>query len=245
MPAGLPPGYEPEGNTRPLEGGVPWEQKGGSLVSKWWATVRACNHETRPFFAAAAQNEKGDALMFALMSGAVSGAFLGAMYLLVFVMISAGFMLGFPGLSGLKGSPGHAVVSNAFAAGVSAGIGVFYALVLTMAGAIGAVTRPFLWGGLHHVVLLLFGGVGPRKTFMHTVRVAAYAEGAAAPWIWIPIAGPFLVLYYGIKDLVVGYDETHGCGIGRALLALSAPFLCCCGCNALVIGLAGIPALMK
>ncbi len=241
MPAGLPPGYTPEGVTATLQGGIPWEQKVGSFLGRWWATVKACNSETRPFFACAAQNEKGDALTFAMVSGAVSGAFIGLLYVLIFAALSMGLMIGLPALGGPKSSAG----ASAMAAGFTIGFGILYGFMITVMSAIGSVVRAFLWGGFHHVLLMLLGGIGERKTFMHTVRVAAYAEGAAAPWIWIPIAGPFLVLFFGIKDLVLGYDETHRCGIGKALLVLSAPFLCCCACNIVLFALGLLPQLMK
>jgi hypothetical protein len=244
MPANLPPGYTPEGATATLEGGIPWEQKGGSFVSKWWATLKACNGETRPFFAAAAQNEKGDAITFAMVSGGVSGACFGLLYVLIFSLLSAGLLIGMPALGGGKSS-GGAALSGAMAAGFSFGIGIVYAILITASAAIGAAARPFIWGGLHHVLLMMLGGIGERKTFMHTVRVAAYAEGASMPWIWIPIAGPFIAMFFGIKNLVVGYDETHRCGTGKATLVLFAPFLCCCACNALLLAFGLLPAIMK
>ena len=241
MPANLPPGYVPEGATATLQGGIPWEQKGGGILSSWWATMKACNGETRPFFATAAQNEKGEAITFGMLSGAVSGAFMGLLYVMVFGMVSAGLMIGMPALGGGKTSPG----GTAIAAGLTFGLGLFYAAVITVGGAMKRAVRPFLWGGLHHVLLMMLGGIGERKSFMHTVRVVAYAEGSAMPWIWIPVAGPFIAMFFGVKNLVVGYDETHRCGIGKALLVLAAPFLCCCGCGVMVMLLGMVPAFLK
>lgn len=243
MPAGMPPGYTPPDTTPPLQGGIPWEQKGGSIVGKWWATLKACNDQTRPFFSCAAQNESGDAITFAMVSGGVSGAFIGLLYVVIFTMISAGLMLGLPAL-GLKGSSGSMAGSSALAAGFTFGIGIFYALLITTMSAVGAAMRAFLWAGVHHVLLMMLGGIGPRKTFMHTVRVAAYSEGAAMPWIWIPVAGPFIAAFYGIKNIVVGYDETHRCGTGRAALVLFAPLICCCGCNLLLVMMGFLPYIM-
>jgi hypothetical protein len=241
MPANLPPGYTPEGYTATLEGGIPWEQQGGSLLGKWWATVKACNGQTRPFFACAAQNEKADAILFSVLSGALAGAALGLFYLLIFSAIGAGMFMGVSSLGPKSSTPG----ANAVAAGVSIGAGILYAIMATVMYAVMAAIRPFLVGGLHHVLLLMFGGVGERKSFMHTVRVVAYAEGSAYPWIWIPIAGPFIVIYYVIKGLVLGYDETHRCGTGKALLVLFAPLLCCCACYAIMFALTAGTSLMK
>lgn len=240
IPQNFPPGYVPDTGTPPLEGGVPWEQPGGSILGKWWATLKAVNSETRPFFAAAAQNEKGEAIFFAMISGGISGAFIGILYMLIFGLVGLGLALGMP-----AGKGAGPFSSSAFAAGFSVGIGILYAFLITVGAAMGAAVRPFIWGGLHHLLLLLFRSVGETKSFMHTVRVAAYAEGASMPWIWIPIAGPFLALYYGVKGIVVGYDETHKCGVGKALLVLFAPVICCCGCQAFLILLGAIPALTK
>ena len=131
-----------------------------------------------------------------------------------------------------------------FAAGFTVGFGIFYALIITVSSAVGAAGRAFIWGGIHHIVLLLFGGVGAQKSFMHTVRAAAYAEGSAMPWLWIPIAGPFIAAFYGIRNTVIGYDEAHHCGIGRAVIALFSPAICCCGCAGLMAAMGAIPALM-
>lgn len=242
MPQNFPPGYVPEGGAGALAGGVPWEQKGGSMMSKWWATVKAVNNETRPFFAAASQNEKGDAIFFAMVSGGVSGAFIGLLYMVIFTVVGAGMFMAF---SGRHASGSSGMGSGAFAAGFTVGIAIVYAVVITASSAIGAAGRAFIWGGLHHVLLMLFGGIGERKSFMHTVRAAAYAEGAALPWIWIPVAGPFIAAFYGIRNTIVGYDETHKCGMGRAALVLFAPALCCCACMAFAMLLGGLPALFK
>lgn len=226
MPANLPPGYIPEGGTASLEGGViPWEQQGGSFLGKWWATVKLCNGQTRPFFAVAAQNEKADAITFSVLSGAITGAILGLLYIIIFSAVGAGVMLGAPVLGSSKSStPG----ATAAIAGMSIGIGLIYAVMAVIMWAVMGAIRPFLAGGLHHVLLLLFGGVGERKTFMHTVRVAAYTEGSSTIWMWIPIAGPFIALYFMTKGFVQGYDETHRCGVGKALLVILAPAFCCC-----------------
>jgi hypothetical protein len=173
----------------------------------------------------------------------VSGACVGLLYLVIFGAISMGFALGGIPVGGKGG--GGPFASSAMAAGFSLGIGIAYAIFITIGAAMGAAVRPFLWGGLHHLLLLLLGGVGERKSFMHTVKVAAYAEGASMPWIWVPIAGPFIAVFFGIKDLVVGYDEVHKCGIGKALLVLFAPLLCCCGCWLLVALFGAMPALFR
>lgn len=236
-----PPGYPPA-VTPALEGGVPWEQTTGSVFTRWWETVKAVNNDTRAFFSAAAQNESSGAITFAMMTGAMVGLAIGLLYLVIFTIFGAAIMAALSTL-GARGSasPGASVGAGALAAGIGFGVGLIYAVIITAGATMGAAIRPFLWGGIHHVVLLMLGGVGERKTFMHTARVAAYTEGASLAWVLIPIAGPFLAAIFGVKNLLQGYDETHRCGIGKALLAVFAPFLCCCLCYLLIaaMGLAG------
>ncbi|MFO0586139.1 MAG: hypothetical protein U0441_01305 [Polyangiaceae bacterium] len=237
MPANFPPGYTPETDTAALQGGIPWEQKSGSLLARWWDTVKAANSQPRPFFAACAQNEKGEAILFAMVSGLLGGALFGLFYIVIMIAVSAGLMLGLPHAG--RGAHG----AEMFAAGITVGLGVFYAITFTIFGAVAAVVRAFLWGGVHHLVLMLFGGVGQGRSFMHTVRALSYAEGAAIPWACIPIVGPFIALFYAIRNVAIGYDEAHRSGIGRALLAVFSPAMCCCCCMGF-FALLGTPGIL-
>ena len=237
MPANFPPGYTPETDTAALQGGIPWEQKGGNLLAKWWDTVKAANRQPRPFFAACAQNEKGDAIVFAMVSGLLGGALFGLLYIVIVLAVSAGLMMGFA-------PRGHgSAAPQMFAAGITLGLGVFYAIMFTIGGAVIAVMRAFLWGGVHHLVLMLFGGTGQGRSFMHTVRALAYAEGAAIPWAVIPVVGPFIALFYAIRNVAIGYDEAHRSGVGRALIPIFSPAACCCCCMG-VFTLLGTPGLI-
>lgn len=224
----MPPGHVPDGGgggAAPLAEGVPWEAQHGGWFGKWWATVRTVNFETRPFFASAAHSTGGGlpAATFNMVSGAVFGFAIG----LVYFMFGVAFgMFGlFAGAS--SGSKG----AGAAMAGVGIGIGIVYLLVMTVGQAFAGFINPWIGGGIHHLLLMLFKGAN--RGYEHSVRVFGYSMGAAQPWALIPVLGVFPMMVFSFKNLVQGYDETHQCGVGRVLIALLSPLICCCLCYVL------------
>lgn len=229
-PQGMPPGYEPPTGASAM-GGVPWEQPGGSLFGKWWDTVKAANGDTRSFFAAAARNESVSAIGFSTMTGALSALVVAVLSGLWIALFGAMILSTVAGLGG-RGGTSTAMGMGAFGMGLMLVYVVMIAISIVFAAAIG----PFIVGGIHHVILTILGGVGPGKTYMHTVRVVAYGDGAARAWSLIPLFGGLIYAVFNIKNLVQGYDETHRCGVGKALFAVFSPLICCCLCY--VVGLA-------
>jgi hypothetical protein len=132
--------------------------------------------------------------------------------------------------SGIFGSSGAGASTAVFGlmSMMGFGIALFYPVMLVL----GALISPWIYGGIHHLTLALFGGV--TKSYTHTVRVVGYSH-AAYFWCVIPIIGPFAALILTVISLVVGLDETHKCGVGKALGAvLLIPGICCmcwCGFN--------------
>jgi hypothetical protein len=230
----MPPGYQPPTGAAPLNGGVPWEGEGG-LFGRWWETVKAANGDSRPFFAAASQNESGSAITFSMMSGGLGGAVIGLLYAIVFGIFGTALLAIFSSVPATRGAHG---AGGAMAAGMGL-FAIFYFFALTIGGAINGAIGPFIIGGVHHLILMMLGGIGQGKTFMHTVRTAAYSHGAAYAWMLIPIPplAALVMMVFSIKNLTIGYDETHKCGTGKALLAIFAPIICCCICYALMFAL--------
>jgi hypothetical protein len=221
----MPPGYQPSGGASPLHGGVPWESPHGSFFGKWWETFKAVNFNGRPFFAAAAQNNNAlAAATYNSMSGAIFGFAFGLFYFLLAVVF--GGLALFGGLSGRVPGLGAAM------AGAGIGIGILYWVLLTGMYAFSGFVSPWVWGGIHHLLLMLFKAIGPGKEYQHTVRVFGYGIGSAMPWFLVPIPclNGLAVLVFSIINLVTGYDETHQCGVGKVLLALLSPVVCCCSC---------------
>jgi hypothetical protein len=228
----MPPGYTPQTGASPLGGGVPWEGEGG-LFGRWWETVKAANGDSRPFFAAAAQNESGNAITFSMMAGGLGGAVMGLIYAIIFGIFGTAIMAIFSSVP----ARGVAGAGGAMAAGMGI-LAIFYFFALAIGGVVGGAIGPFIGGGIHHLILMMLGGIGQGKTFMHTVRVAAYGYGAAQAWMLIPIPplAALVTAVFGIKNLAIGYDETHKCGTGKALLAIFAPLICCI-CYAAMVAL--------
>jgi len=106
-------------------------------------------------------------------------------------------------------------------------------LCLTMA--IMGFIAPWVGGGIHHLVLSMAGGVGEGRDYGSTVRVHAYATGAAALWAFVPMVGGLASLAFQIINHTVGYDEMHRCGGGKAFLAWASPMLVCCCCYVMML----------
>jgi hypothetical protein len=222
----MPPGYvPPTGGVTPAQGGVPWESGQGGYFGRWWATVKLVNSDTRPFFAAAVQSSAGGlpAATFNMLSGALFGFCIGLVYLVLFSVLGAAGM--FAGIAGKAAGPGAAM------AGFGIGIGIVYLLLMTVAQAFSGFVNPWVVGGIHHLLLMLFKGAN--KGYDHTVRGFGYAMGAATPWMLIPILGVFPMMVFAIKNTIQAYDEIHQCGVGKVMLALFSPVLCCCLCYVL------------
>ena len=107
---------------------------------------------------------------------------------------------------------------------------IIYPVLFAIAGFVG----PWISGGMYHLTLMIFKGAN--KPYMSTVRVAGYAH-AYHLWTMIPILGYLIgwlpAMIFALIATVVGIDETHRCGTGKAILAaLLIPVLltlCCCG----------------
>lgn len=206
----------------PLEGGVPWESPYGNFFSRWWETFKAVNFKGRPFFSAAAQSNNGlHAATYSAFCGALFGFAIGLFYFLFFVIFGAAL---FASMSGKV--PGF----GAAAAGMGIGLGILYWVLLTGMYAFSGFMSPWVGGGIHHLLLMLFKAVGPGKEYQHTVRAYGYGVGSALPWVFIPCVGGLAMLVFSLINLVVGYDETHQCGPGKVLLAILSPLACCCVC---------------
>jgi hypothetical protein len=231
----MPPGYQAAGSGLP--GGVPWESGQGGLFSRWWETVSSVNFKGEPFFASAAQSDDAmPAVLFNMTTHAFIGALLALLYTLIFAVWGAAVvsMLGASGAGGGKAIAGMA--------GAGIGMAILFFFILVIAFIIMGFVYPWIVGGIHHLALLIFGGVGQGKGYASTVRAHAYANGAAYAWAAIPGVGGLIFLVFYFINHINGYDGMHRCGGGKAFLALIAPFLFCCCCYILVFfvfGLAG------
>ncbi len=217
----MPPGFVP-GAGQQVDSSVPWEIPGGSLFGRWLDTLSAANFHGTKFYRAAGQSDNAmTAVMFNTFTWAVLGSLAGALYIALFTMISALWVWL---LSTVHVGMAARVGTMTFS------VGLLLWLTCVLVGAAWGFVGPWILGGLHHLVLALFGGVR-EKGFAHTVRAHAYANGAASVWLAIPVLGLLLALVFHAKNHMQGYAGVHDCGEGKASVAwLMTPVCGLCSC---------------
>jgi hypothetical protein len=89
----------------------------------------------------------------------------------------------------------------------------------------------FIWSGIVHVLLRLFGGA--THGFQASFRVVCYARSAGI-WHIVPIFGPLIGSIWYVVLLVIGFTEAHETSMGRALAAVLIPLLAWVGIIVLV-----------
>ncbi|HEU4407012.1 MAG TPA: hypothetical protein VFS43_17215 [Polyangiaceae bacterium] len=211
---GAPPGRGAGGST------VAWEDRSRGFFGRWYNTVRATALEPRSFFSAAAASEDPmPPVIFSATNGLLMGLGLGIFVAAMYVVMGAvGVLSEVAGGRGGGGGAGAAL-------GIMTAMGVFAAVVYPIMFAFQGFIYPWIQGGIVHLSLALLGGA--KRPYQSTVRVAAYAHGPMA-LLMIPCVGFLLAPIAQIIALVVGVDETHQCGIGKALLAVFLfPAICC------------------
>ena len=231
-PPGMPPGWQPQQPM--LDGGVPWESASGGLLMRWWQTIGA-TLKGRPFFAAVALNDDAmSAVTFHTMTLALMGFVFGLLYFFLLAVVGTAILAPFS-RSGF-GLP---------LAGGIYGMGFGLWIAATLGGAVVGFVGPWVSGGIHHLILALFGGIPPDRSYAHTVRAHAYANAGATIFSALPYLGTLVTFALGIKNHLEAYEEMHHCGAGKALAAYFAPFVCsCCGCVGMTLALGSIASII-
>ncbi len=151
------------------------------------------------------------------LAGFLYGIFVSIIYLFI-----GGIMASALGGSGGFGSKGPGAM---FA--VMGAMGVFAVILYPIMFAVSALITPWISGGVYHLMLMLFRGA--TKPYTNTVRVMGYSN-AATMWMMIPGIGGLASIGFHMVLTVVGLDETHKCGIGKAVAAVLIPVVLVCGC---------------
>ncbi len=216
-PAGYPPGYSPQAGG----GVVAWEDTSKGFFGRWWTTVKDVCFDARTFYAAAAQSDNPwPAVTFAMSNAGLVGLVFGVFLALIYMLMGG---IGAMSAMGTKGAAGGAGAIM----GIMSAVGIFVAILYPVMFVIQALIMPWIIGGVHHLMLVLMKGA--TRSYSHTVRVVGYAW-AGNFWIVVPIVGPLAALVFGLIAQVVGLDETHKCGIGKAIGAIALPIVLCCLC---------------
>jgi hypothetical protein len=228
---GFGPGPAPGGYGAPPPGGygapplaqkagVAWESRSQSFFGRWYATVRATTMEPRAFFSlASASEDPMPSVMFSAANGLIVGLGFGIFVAIAYVAMGA------MGALSEVASGGRGGAGAGMAIGIFTAMGLFAAVIYPVMFAFSGFINPWIQGGITHLSLALLGGT--KRPYQSTVRVAAYAHGPMALML-IPCVGFLLAPIAQMIALVVGVDETHQCGLGKALFAvLLFPTICC------------------
>jgi hypothetical protein len=108
--------------------------------------------------------------------------------------------------------------------------GAFWGL---MTSPVSIVLRPifvvigvFIWGGILHLFLLMFGAA--RLGFENTLKVVCYATAPTLLSV-VPVCGSQVGWIWGVVITVIGLQVAHGIGTAPALGAVLLPGVLCCG----------------
>ena len=187
--------------------GLPWEhRKERGFFNAFIETLTMVL--TRPAEAFSVMKREGgfgEPLIYALIGGCVGG------------VISALFQLGLHSI-GL-----FADKSNSLAAMAGMGIGVGTIIAVPFA----IVVVLFIWSGLAHLCLMMFGGAN--QPFETTFRVFAFTQGSTGPLQIIPICGGLIAGVWALVCNCTGLARAQETDTGRAVLAVLSPLIVCCG----------------
>ncbi len=113
--------------------------------------------------------------------------------------------------------------------------GTTFGLVVQMIVApIFALIGLFLFGGILHLALLLFGGLGESTTgFEGTIRAVSYGSVAQLASL-VPFVGGMLGVVWSLVLATIGLATMHRTTQGKALAAVLVPAALCCVCIVLV-----------
>ncbi len=102
-----------------------------------------------------------------------------------------------------------------------------------VSSAIFTVLAVFVWGGILHLFLMLFGAAN--QGFEATGRAVAYSVGAVNALYLVPILGILVALVWGPVVYVIAIKEAQKTDYLRASLAVFLPWLLCCGAIGLMV----------
>lgn len=204
--APLPPG------TTTARSGLPWEhrQERGFFNAFVETLMLVLTKPGEAFLMMRREGGLGGPLIYALIGGCLGG------------IVSALFSLGFQSI-GL-----FADKNNSLAAMTGMGIG-FGTIILVP---FFIVIVLFIWSGLAHLCLMIFGGAN--QSFETTFRVFAFTQGSAGPLQIIPICGGPIAFVWAIVCNCIGLARAQETDTGRALLAVFSPLIVCCGVPLLI-----------
>lgn len=202
----------------PLPGGWPvWEDAASvGWFKAWWETTYgALFSPVLSFSQMKTTGGYGKPLLYAAVCAALGGVVMGLTQgVLTMVMAAVG------GSDAV--APGASLCAIPLVVGTT-----------VVSSAIFTVLAVFVWGGLLHLFLMLFGGAN--QGFEATGRAVAYSVGAINTLYLVPILGIFAALIWGPVVYVIAIKEAQKTDYLRASLAVFLPWLLCCGAIGLIV----------
>lgn len=218
--AAQPPGFNPYqspafggGGGMPFQGsrgprsGPPWERDGASFGS-FFATVKECFSSPAGFFSdMRREGGIGAPLGFAMAGGLPA--------LLISIVIQVGLQV----LIGAAGGGNQG-------AGAMFGASIPMLVLVVVCAPIGLIIGLFLWSGIYHLMLMMFGGAN--FPFETTFRVVSYTAGVTYLLQLIPFCGGLIGAVVMIVFTIIGLANAQETSGGKAAAAVLVPFLVCC-----------------
>lgn len=218
-PAGYPPGYNPQSAAGP----VAWEDSSKGMIGGGWETFKDACFTPKTFFAGVAQNDNPwPSITFGMATNGLAGFLYGVFISIIYLAIGGIMAATVSGSSRGMGSGGPGMML-----GMMGALGVFAVFAYPLMFALLALITPWICGGVYHLMLMMMSGA--TKPYTNTVRVCGYSN-AGTMWMVIPGIGGLVSIGFHLVLTVVGLDETHKCGTGKAVAAVLIPLVLVCGC---------------
>jgi hypothetical protein len=201
------PGAAPTSTIVAARTGLPWEhrQERGFFNAFIETLTMVLTRPAEAFGVMKREGGLGEPLIYALIGGCLGG------------IVSALFSLGFQSI-GL-----FADKNNSLAA--MTGMGIGFGTIILVPFLIVIVL--FIWSGLAHLCLMIFGGAN--QSFETTFRVFAFTQGSTGPLQIIPLCGGLISGIWAIVCNCIGLARAQETDTGRAVLAVLSPLIVCCG----------------
>ena len=201
------PGAAPTATTAAGRTGLPWEhrQERGFFNAFIETLTMVLTRPAEAFSVMKREGGLGEPLIYALIGGCVGG------------IVSFLFQLGFQSIGLFTDK------NNSLAAMTGMGIGLGSIILVPLM----IVIFLFIWSGLAHLCLMIFGGAN--QPFETTFRVFAFTQGSAGPLQIIPLCGGVISGIWAIVCNCIGLARAQETDTGRALLAVLSPLIICCG----------------
>ena len=210
--------------------GLPWDQR--YTIGFFNAFVQTVSivltRPTEAFTRMRTEGGFGDPLLFGVIGGSIG--------VIIWTLVSAAiYSLGWAAALSQQNSLNSML-------GVSAG-GAMLIVRLIMAPIFIAIGL-FIWAALVHICLMMAGGAN--KTFETSFRALSFAYGAASLLAIVPCCGGLIALIWGLITDCIGISRSHETDIGRAVIAVLLPVVCCGGVVVICLMLGvSIGALMQ